>query len=339
MPRRFLRSSMERIVWNAYRKFRCIASKCPDSCCKDWEVDVDEASAAVYRSLDGSLGDRLRQVMKTVDGETSMILENGRCPMWRQDGLCRIQAELDHDALCKVCREFPRLHQDYGDFAEWGLELSCPEAARLIFEDAGVRSQTVPGTEEPEYDGELMESLKRSREEVLRFWEETRLSVPQALAVTLLYAYQVQGALDGGEYVHLEPEDCLETARKFAGAGDMGLLVEFFKDLEILTDRWYDRLCVPQGGKWNDALRSLAIYFVRRYWLQAVWDFDLTCRVKFMVAACILVNALGGDPVQTAQLFSKEIENDPDNVDAILDSAYTVPALTDANLLALLLEE
>lgn len=336
MPRRFYRSSMDRIVWNGYKKFRCIASKCPDSCCKDWEVDVDDAAAAIYRSMEGSLGDRLRQVMKTEDGETSMVLENGRCPMWRQDGLCRIQAELDHDALCKVCREFPRLHQTYGDFAEWGLELSCPEAARLIFEDPGVTAGTAAEAGEPEYDGELMEILKRSREEVLCFWEETRLSVPQALAVTLLYAYQVQGALDGGEYEPLEPESCLKTARRFAGAGDMGLLLEFFKSLEILTDRWYDRLCAPQGGKWSDTLRPLAVYFVRRYWLQAVWDFDLTCRVKFMVAACILVNALGGDPVQTAQLFSKEIENDPDNVDRILDSAYTVPALTDANLLGLL---
>ena len=61
------------------------------------------------------------------------------------------------------------------------------------------------------------------------------------------------------------------------------------------------------------------------------------CRVKFAIAACLLVGALGGDRVQTAQLMSKEIENDPDNVDALLDAAYTSPALTDANLLALLL--
>ena len=330
---------MERIVWNAYQNFRCIADQCPDSCCKDWEVDVDEVSARVYRQLGGDLGDRLRQVMRTEDGESSMLLEYGRCPMWRQDGLCRIQAELGHDALCKVCREFPRLHQDYGDFAEWGLELSCPEAARLIFEDTGVTSESVSETGEPEYDGELMSVLKRSREEVLRFWKETPLSVPQALAVTLLYAYQVQDAIDGGEYVSLEPETCLKTARQFAGAGDWESLLEFFKGLEILTDRWKTRLCTPRGVCWDEALRPLAVYFVRRYWLQAAWDFDLTCRVKFMVAACILVNTLGGDPVQTAQLFSKEIENDPDNVDTILDSAYTVPALTDANLLGMLLEK
>ena len=122
---------MERTVWNVYKQFRCIAQACPDSCCQGWEVDVDEAAAAYYRTLPGALGDRLRQVLKTEDGATYMALENSRCPMWRQDGLCRIQAELEHDALCQVCREYPRLHMDYGDFSEYGLELSCPEAAKL----------------------------------------------------------------------------------------------------------------------------------------------------------------------------------------------------------------
>ena len=74
-----------------------------------------------------------------------------------------------------------------------------------------------------------------------------------------------------------------------------------------------------------------------RYWLQAVSDYDLISRAKLTVTACLLICALGGDMAQTAQQFSKEIENDPDNVDAILDGAYTSPALTDVQLLGLLI--
>ena len=138
--------------------FRCIAGACPDSCCKEWAVQVDEASAAYYRNLSGDLGDRLRQVLVEEDGDTILRIENGRCPMWRQDGLCRIQAELGEQALCKTCREFPRLTHDYGDFQELTLELSCPEAARMILSTppAALRPQTVPGGEEPEYDEEAM---------------------------------------------------------------------------------------------------------------------------------------------------------------------------------------
>ena len=99
-----------------YDKFRCLAAGCPDSCCKEWSVTVDETTANLYRQLPGPLGDRLREVLADENGCTVMTIENRRCPMWQQDGLCRIQAELGHDALCKTCRAFPRLTHDYGDF-------------------------------------------------------------------------------------------------------------------------------------------------------------------------------------------------------------------------------
>lgn len=328
---------MERIIWNVYKNFRCIAQKCPDSCCQGWEVDVDDHTAAYYRTLPGELGDRLRQVLKTENGASYMILENGRCPMWQQDGLCRIQAERNHDALCQVCQEYPRLYMDYGDFAEWGLELSCPEAARLLFQGIAAESETADSTGDAEYDTEIMAILRKSREDVLTFWSHTSYSVPQALAITLLYAHQVQSAIDGAEYPTLEPENCLQSALECAGSGNIQLILDYFSNLEILTDRWKERLANPQWGNWESSLRHLAIYLIRRYWLQAVWDYDLICRVKFMATSCILVNALGGNPQETAQLFSKEIENDPDNRESILDDAYSSPAFTDVNLLRLLL--
>ena len=50
-----------------------------------------------------------------------------------------------------------------------------------------------------------------------------------------------------------------------------------------------------------------------------------------------MVYHLGGVFVDTAQLLSKEVENDPDNLESILDGAYTSPSLTDVQLLSLLL--
>ena len=52
-------------IWKPdyFDTFHCIASACPDSCCQEWDVDVDAASAEYYRSLPGPLGDRLRQVL------------------------------------------------------------------------------------------------------------------------------------------------------------------------------------------------------------------------------------------------------------------------------------
>lgn len=318
--------------------FRCIAGDCPDSCCKEWDVQVDDTSAALYRALPGALGDRLREVLKDEDGETVMTIIDGRCPMWRADGLCRIQAELGHDALCKTCREFPRLTHDYGNFIEYGLELSCPEAARIILSTpAEMISEEIPGGEEPECDTEAMEVLLRTRETAREILRNTARPVGETLTALLIYGYQAQGELDGGGEMPFDAEAVLEDARNFAAKGDPQAMLDFFSELEILTEEWSGRLRSPVPVQWNAGWLRLARYLVDRYWLQAVSDYDLVSRVKLTVIACLLIRHLGGDLLTTAQLFSKEIENDTDNVCAILDAAYESPAFTDDKLLGMLL--
>ena len=328
-------------VWipEYYRAFRCIASACPDSCCKEWEVDVDDAAAGFYRRLPGTLGDALRAVLRDTEDGTLMTIQDGRCPMWRQDGLCRIQAELGHEALCQVCREFPRLRHDYGDFTEYGLELSCPEAARLILTLPHTMAvEELPDIEQPDYDGEAMTILLASRKTALDFLDSAQLPVNHILTVLLLYAHEVQSWLDGGAPAEIAVNSSLALAKKHAGQGDWDAVLDVFRDLEILTSQWRDRLSSPSRvSQWHTGYLALTKYFIGRYWLQAVSDFDLICRVKLMITAALLIHHLGGDFIETAQLFSKEIENDPDNLDALLDGMYTSPALTDIQLLSLLM--
>ena len=323
-----------------FDRFQCIAGLCPDSCCKEWDVQVDSISAAKYRSLSGPLGDRLREVLREEDGETVMTIIDGRCPMWRQDGLCRIQAELGEKALCKTCREFPRLTHDYGDFLELQLELSCPEAAKFILSQKrpGMVTLETTGIQDPEYDEEAMTVLKATREKALELLFDTSRSVPEALALTLLYGYQAQNELDGDEAQAFHAEAALESVQDFCKPGDDREMADFFLTLEILTPDWQELLRSPSPAPWTDHHRALAGYLVQRYWLQAVADYDLYCRVKWIVLACLLVKYLGGDIFRTAQLFSKEIENNIDNVEAILDAAYSHPAFTDDKILGMLLK-
>ena len=320
-----------------FDSFTCLAGNCPDSCCKEWDVQVDETSAAFYRSLPGALGDRLRQVMYTEDGEVYLAIEDRRCPMWREDGLCRIQAELGHDALCKTCREFPRLTHDYGDFIEMGLELSCPEAARLIlsFGNESTVTEDVSGGEPPEYDTDAMAVLLRTRETALAILRNDAYIPNEALAQLLYYGYQAQGELDGEPEADFAPVNWDTIG--FTSA-DTSEFFAFFQNLEILTPQWQERLSYPAiPGQWEENFRNLACYFVERYWLQAVSDYDLVCRVKLAVISCLAIHFLGGDLAETAQIYSKEIENSANNIDALLDAAYTCPVFTDQNLLGLLL--
>ena len=323
-----------------YERFRCLAGECPDSCCKEWAVAIDEASAEYYRSLPGALGDALRSALQEEDGDIILALtEDRRCPMWRRDGLCRIHAELGEEALCHTCTQFPRLRHDYGDFAELGLELSCPEAARLILDypQAKMITVTEEDIDEPDYDPDVMSTLLRSRTEVLKLLSGTKYSPGEALAILLLYAYRVQEELDGGAYAEFAPEADLQRAKSIAGGGDGDALLRIYRNLEILTPQWDQRLSSPAGSCWERRHLALARYFAERYWLQAVSDLDLLCRVKFLLASCLVIKLLGGDLTQTAQLYSKEIENDPDNVEALLDAAYTESAMADIKLLDLLL--
>lgn len=318
-----------------YDRFRCAAGACPDSCCHEWEVQVDADAARRYRALPGPLGDVLRDALRTEDGEIFMTLREGKCPMWRSDGLCRIQAELGEGALCRVCREFPRLRHDYGCFQEFMLEMSCPEAAKWIFQDEdGWVEAELPGKSEAEYDREDMALLLSSRKRAMELLD--RKALPgEILAKLLLLGVQVQNVLDGGD----AEEISLDEARGLAEPGDIREIAGFFRELEILTPRWRALLDTAACRPLPPEVIPMARYLVARYWLLAVSDLDLYGRVKLIVLSALLVGSLAGDFQSNAQLWSKEIENDLENIDAILDGAYHSDAFTDSKLLGLLLDK
>lgn len=325
-----------------YQSFRCIASACPDSCCKEWDIQVDNASAEYYRSLPGSLGDALRAVLTEEDGQTVMLQQNARCPMWQADGLCRIQAQLGEAALCQVCRDFPRLRHNYGNFIELGLELSCPEAARLILSApvASLVTRSAPGGAEAKYDAALMALLLDSRERALALLKNPDCSHAEALAVMLTYAAAVQAQIDGEGEAVCDGAALLSVARQAASPARVHDILGFYGELEILSKSWEARLASPAAApQWDAAFRALAAYGIHRYWLQAVSDYDLLSRAKLIALSCIVVHALGGDLTQTAQQYSKEIENDIDNVDAILDAACSSPVFSLDRLLGILFAE
>ena len=320
-----------------YETFSCIAGDCPDSCCHEWEVQVDAAAAARYRAMEGPLGDALREHLYDEDGETYLRNVDNRCPMWREDGLCRIQAQEGHEALCTVCQQFPRLSHDYGDLLELGLELSCPEAARIILESPlSWVEKEAGGGEEPEYDPEIFSILAESRPVALALLENDAYTVPERLRLLLMYGYHVQAAIDGAELSEFDPDAALREAAQFAGPGDMELLREYYRSLDLLTGRWGEALGRLGAPEWDEGLCRIAQYGICRHWFQAVSDWDLCCRVKMLLSGCALMARLPGALRSKAQLWSKEIENSASNLDRLLDDAYSQAALTDANLLGLL---
>ena len=56
-----------------YEKFSCIASRCKDSCCAGWEIDIDEDSYAYYNSVEGEFGTRLKESMYEADPDDDAV--------------------------------------------------------------------------------------------------------------------------------------------------------------------------------------------------------------------------------------------------------------------------
>lgn len=126
---------MKQIYPDFYPQFHCLAGDCPDTCCKDWEVVVDEDAMAFYRTVTGELGQRLKDAFSVQDGETCFRLgDDGKCVLLTEDGLCPLQAQFGEKGLCRICASHPRFLEEYGAVQEITLCVSCPEAARLLLE-------------------------------------------------------------------------------------------------------------------------------------------------------------------------------------------------------------
>ncbi|MBR3240140.1 MAG: flagellin lysine-N-methylase [Oscillospiraceae bacterium] len=123
-----------------YPAFRCRAAECRHSCCRGWEIDVDEASAEGYRELPGELGDALRAALfADQEGWHFLLTEEERCPFLQKDGLCRLILQLGEEALCDICALHPRFFQEIGEDELWGLGLSCEAATALLLERDALR--------------------------------------------------------------------------------------------------------------------------------------------------------------------------------------------------------
>ena len=334
--------------------FSCLAGKCPDTCCIGWEVVVDDESLERYGKMSGRLADKIKDVLEETDGEYNFRLNDGRCPFLRDDLLCEMQSEAGEEALCRTCRRFPRYQADYGALREEGLSLSCPEAARLI--------KTAPRaafaeTDDPslavqpnDIDAGLYLTLTAARTALIERAQDRSMPMPERLAACLLFAARLQKTLrSGGNAEKLiavwkkegpSEADIAEieaTGSKRAQAGRaLNRLLDAMDGMERLTDEWGDWLCKlrrdgaasEKTGGAEDEYENLFVYYLYRYFLEAVYDGNAYLRVKTAAVSVCLIErlhraaraaGLEGQTVRIdlAHLYSREIEHSQENLDAL----------------------
>ena len=289
---------MKHAQFDYVNQFHCLAGDCPDTCCKDWQIILDEDALARYRAMPGSLGEQVCAALVTENGETRFREEGGRCVLLRDDGLCPIQAAYGAEALCRTCYTHPRFTEEYGQTAELTLSLSCPEAARLLLtHEAPLRIET-------QDDGGPV--------------------VPNELDPELARRFCGRGYQD---------RSLVRLARLRSRAGRFFPCWMVLNNMEHLTKRFESMLdaamhqdAPPAAFRAELAVpyENLLVYFLFRYALKAVNDRQLLPRV----AACVfhllclreLLDDAGSETAlcAAASLYSKEVEHSEENQQLLL---------------------
>lgn len=298
-----------------YKKFKCIADRCPDTCCAKWTIVVDEASSERFRLADGDFGERLRSAMTVdEDGDTVFINKNNRCPFLNSGNLCDIYINLGENQLCKTCERFPRFRTDFGGTAELGLSLSCPVAAELIISNPTFPLKSDFDESDPDIndlDADLYFCLKEAREKVVEFITNGALT-QKKMSTLLAFAEDLQGEIDSKSFTVPEIYPTDKT---------LDFDCSVFKRLDYLTEKGekifknlsFDRESVPR-----DEHKNILFYYIYRYMLKAAYDGNARFALNLAVLATATIAQLNLPIAESAVLFSKEVEHSEENLSTFI---------------------
>ena len=320
---------MKDIYPDFYKRFKCIANRCEDSCCKDWDIDVDSETEKFYNTVKTPLGDKIRSLTYTDEyGERVFKSSDGRCPFWNDDMLCDIYIGLGEEHLSRTCANFPRVKVNFGDFRENILSFACPEAARFMLKAGSSAYADFGGEYElktSEDDEDYMSFLLKARNRSVELLTNQDEPFAYRLADCLEFNAQVQSLLNGEEPAPLESVDTECTA---------DFIFDMHKRFEIMSSRW--RSYLEETAEKADGLtisadferdfEKFALYYIYRYYLEAVNSNDVMYSIKRIVCAYIVTGKMDAlfaekdyplSRMRVLQRYSKEVEHSYDNTEAL----------------------
>ena len=304
-------------VPDGYEQFSCLMGECRHSCCKGWEIDIDEDSLQVYQALEGPLGERIRKNIDT-DGEIPCFrLQAGdRCPFLRPDGLCDMILEGGEGLLCQICADHPRYRNFYSGRVEMGLGLCCEGAGMMLL------SRQAPAAWHLFQGEETQDDLTKEERDFLRWRDELfsllqRRDLPLSQRVNLIIPKEDQDKLSD----HLP----LLLSLEHMDNAWTGML----SDLQKHPEFWQEA-ALPQ---WLEIpLEQLLFYLFSRLLPGALSDGMEEGRARYCLlmlqliqALCARHIALHGEMdmprlVEFCRLYSSEMEYSDENIDCLLDA-------------------
>lgn len=315
---------MKLVTPSFYKDFKCIAGDCPDSCCQGWEVDADEDSLAYYKTLTGDIKKRIDGVLdKDEFGNTIFRLaERKRCPFLNDENLCDMHIAIGGEHTPFTCRTFPRFINDFGSTREMGISFSCPVASDMMWylkDDFSFVSEinSLPPSLN-DIDAELYFKLFKIREKAYQIILDKTKPLNERIKELLLFGSALQDEIDSYE----ENNECTE-------------IIEIFKNPEVINNEWVEKVNNAHFDKEvinSKPCESIAMYFLFRYFMQAVYDKDVLSKIK-MSAIGVLIPAFFGNDSWTIHLWSKETEHSDINMERYKHNLKNNGAVSVSNLI------
>ena len=309
-----------------YRKFRCTADKCPDTCCAGWQIVIDEETLEKYHAFEGPFGNRLANSIDWREGVFKQY-EDKRCAFLDENNLCDIYTEAGPEMFCRTCKSYPRHFEEFENVREISLAMSCPEAAKLILEPKEpVTFITVDKKYKEEiydeFDFFLYSKLVDSREIIIQILQDRTWPVRERMAMVFAFTHDLQARIYRGDIAGMEEifdrytkqgakerfakhlliyEGLPKPAKEFR----KGMIKQFDK-LEVLRESWPELLEQtyenvgnrqleaqwrnPEGDADLDIIAEhLMIYFVFTYFCGAVYDEEAHSKMKFSIIGTLMI--------------------------------------------------
>lgn len=327
-----------------YESFHCIGGSCPDTCCAGWEVDVDAESGDYYETVPGKFGDRLRRQLVSEGEERCFPLtKDRRCPFLNQENLCEIYIELGEEALCQVCTEYPRYFMEAGQYRQIDMSLSCMELSRIFFSGEGAIRYL---RAEDSFDGETLSPEEEQKLAELLSLRNACIALLQESAEAGESGDSFWGSLTEmlSAVFSERPEEWEGTAEAFCSTAFSDLPQRFHR-LETLDERWTDftatldeilsresmetltaEFRLAFRTEYGRCFRRLAAYFLFRYCIDCFYGDSMADILRLLLRSLCTIELMAAvrlrqqgsyrlsDIIDTAHLFSKEVEHAEDNV-------------------------
>lgn len=241
-----------------YDSFKCVADKCPDTCCAGWQIVIDDESIEKYKKIKG---DYIWKVMAGVDWENKIFRQDNtkRCAFLNDKNLCELYINAGENSLCKTCRDYPRHTEEFDEVREVTLSASCPIVARMLMERmTKVTFLTEERPEEEEtlnfgdFDPFLYSIIEDARAAMVEIIQNRNLPIKERAMLVLGMAHDMQRRINHRElfacdkviekYKREKSKDYVREYLNFKSmAEEETRTKEMFPkiyELELLRDEW-----------------------------------------------------------------------------------------------------